>query len=81
LNRSVAQLVFAQAILMSVNTLMVPSAAIIGGPNLANLSREVFTVTYLGTLLSVVVVYGLNSINFLFMKLPKPVVQAIIIVA
>jgi hypothetical protein len=45
----VAQLVYAQAILMSVNTLMVASAANIGGPNLANLGREVFTVTYLGT--------------------------------
>ena len=45
------------------------------GPNLAHLSREVFAVTYLGTLLSVVVLYGLNSINFLLIKLPKPVVQ------
>jgi hypothetical protein len=31
LNRSIAQLVFAQAILLSVNSLMVTSAAIIGG--------------------------------------------------
>jgi MFS family permease len=39
------------------------------------LSREVFAVTYLGTLLSVVVLYGLNSINFLLIKLPKPIVH------
>jgi len=50
-------------------------AAAIVGPNLANLSREIFAVTYLGTLLSVVVLYGLNSINFLLIKLPKPVVH------
>jgi len=49
-------------------------AAAIIGPNIANLSREVFAVTYLGTLLSVVVLYGLNSINFLLIKLPKPIV-------
>jgi len=48
-------------------------AAALIGPNLANLSREVFAVTYLGTLLSVVVLYGLSCINFLLIKLPKPV--------
>ncbi len=48
-------------------------AAAIIGPNLANLSREVFALTYLGTLLSVIVLYALNAINFLFIKLPKPV--------
>ncbi len=47
-------------------------AAAIIGPNLANLSREVFALTYLGTLLSVVILYGLNTINFLFIKLPAP---------
>jgi len=47
-------------------------AAVIG-PNLANLSKDVFAVTYLGTILSVIVLYSLNGINFLFMKLPKPV--------
>ena len=46
--------------------------AAIVGPNLANLSREVFALTYLGTMLSVVVLYGLNTINFLVIKLPKP---------
>jgi MFS family permease len=47
--------------------------AAVVGPNLANLSREVFTITYLGTLLAVVLLYGLNTINFLLIKLPMPV--------
>lgn len=47
-------------------------AAVIG-PNLANLSKDVFAITYLGTLVSVIVLYSLNGINFLCMKLPKPV--------
>jgi MFS family permease len=47
-------------------------AAALIGPNLANLSREVFALTYLGTLLSVIVLYALNAINFLFIKLPRP---------
>jgi MFS family permease len=51
-------------------------AAAVIGPNLANLSREVFAITYLGTLLSVVVLYGLNSINFLLIKLPRPALPA-----
>ncbi len=49
-------------------------AAVIG-PNLANLSKDLFAITYLGTLLSVIFLYGLNGINFLFMKLPKPVAR------
>ena len=47
-------------------------AAVIG-PNLANLSKDVFAVTYLGTFVSVMLLYGLNGINFICMKLPKPV--------
>jgi MFS family permease len=47
-------------------------AAVIG-PNLAHLSKDVFAVTYLGTLISVIMLYSLNGINFLFMRLPKPV--------
>ena len=47
--------------------------AAIVGPNLANLSRDVFTLTYLGTLLAVVLLYGFNTINFLLIKLPRPV--------
>ncbi len=47
-------------------------AAVIG-PNLANLSKDVFAITYLGIFVSVIVLYGLNGINFLCMKLPKPV--------
>ena len=50
-------------------------AAAIIGPNLANLSREVFALTYLGTMLSVVVLYALNSVNFLFIELARPVAR------
>lgn len=50
-------------------------AAVIG-PNLANLSRDVFALTYLGTMLSVVLLYGLNAINFLFIRLPPPTPRA-----
>ena len=46
-------------------------AAIIG-PNLANLSKDVFAVTYVGTLVSVVILYSLNGLNFITMQLPKP---------
>jgi len=46
-------------------------AAVIG-PNLANLSKDVFAVTYLGIFVSVVVLYLFNGINFLCMKLPRP---------
>ncbi|MFZ9039050.1 MAG: MFS transporter [Gammaproteobacteria bacterium] len=49
-------------------------AAVIG-PNLANLGKDVFAITYLGTLISVIVLYSLNGINFLCMKLPKPVAR------
>jgi predicted MFS family arabinose efflux permease len=46
-------------------------AAVIG-PNLAHYSKDVFTITYLGIMLSVIVLYSLNGINFLFMQLPQP---------
>lgn len=46
-------------------------AAVIG-PNLANLSKDVFAISYLGIFVSVIVLYGLNGINFLCMKLPRP---------
>lgn len=42
------------------------------GPNLANYGRELFSITYLGTLAAVIVLYGFNGLNFLSMKLPKP---------
>ena len=45
------------------------------GPNLANYGRELFSITYLGTLAAVIVLYGLNGLNFLSMKLPKPTVR------
>lgn len=46
-------------------------AAIIG-PNLANLSKEFLTASFAGTMLSVVILYALNGINFLCMQLPRP---------
>ncbi|MDH3634685.1 MAG: MFS transporter [Gammaproteobacteria bacterium] len=49
-------------------------AAVIG-PNLANLSKDVFAVTYVGTLISVIILYSLNGINFMFMQLPKPLIR------
>jgi MFS family permease len=47
-------------------------AAVIG-PNLANLSKDAFAIAYLGTILSVAALYALNGVNFLFMRLPRPV--------
>lgn len=46
--------------------------AAISGPNLANYSKDWFVVTYAGTMLSVVLLYGFNGINFLVMRLPRP---------
>jgi MFS family permease len=45
------------------------------GPNLANYGRELFAITYLGTLAAVILLYGINGINFLLMKLPRPAVR------
>jgi MFS family permease len=45
------------------------------GPNLANYGRDLFAITYLGTLSAVIVLYAFNGINFLLIKLPKPVVR------
>lgn len=45
------------------------------GPNLASYGRELFAITYLGTLAAVIILYGLNGINFMMMKLSKPVVH------
>lgn len=49
-------------------------AAVIG-PNLANLSKDVFVITYLGTFVSVILLYSLNGVNFLCMRLPRPVAR------
>ena len=46
-------------------------AAVIG-PNLANLSKDVFAITYLGTVASIILLYALNGINLLCMQLPRP---------
>ena len=50
--------------------------AAVVGPNLANLSREIFSLTYLGTMLSVVLLYAINTVNFLCIKLPPPMPRA-----
>lgn len=47
-------------------------AAVIG-PNLANLSKDLFAISYLGIFVSVLLLYALNGINFLCMRLPPPV--------
>ncbi len=46
--------------------------AAIVGPNLANYSKDWFAVTYAGTMVSVLLLYGFNGINFLCMRLPRP---------
>ncbi len=47
------------------------------GPNLANLSKDLFTTAYLGSFLAVGLLYLLNLANFLVMDLPRPLNQAI----
>jgi MFS family permease len=47
-------------------------AAAFVGPNLANLGKDLFALTYLGCLLFVILLYGINTLNFLFIKLPPP---------
>jgi MFS family permease len=47
-------------------------AAAVLGPNLAYLGKDLFALTYLGSLLAVVLLYGINSINFLLIRLPAP---------
>jgi MFS family permease len=47
-------------------------AAAFIGPNLAYLGKDLFALTYLGTLLAVVMLYTINGINILFMNLPAP---------
>ena len=51
-------------------------AAVIG-PNLANHSRDLLEITYLGTFIAVLLLYLLNIVNFLFMDLPRPLNAAL----
>lgn len=51
-------------------------AAVIG-PNLANYSKDILSISYLGSFIAVFVLYLLNMINFLMMDLPLPVNQAL----
>ena len=45
------------------------------GPNLAYLGKDVFALTYLGSLLAVVLLYAINGVNLLFIKLPPPLAR------
>ena len=51
--------------------------AAVVGPNLASYTRDMFTITYLGSFIAVFILYGLNLVNFIFMELPRPINQAI----
>lgn len=51
-------------------------AAVIG-PNLANYTRDLFSIAYLGSFIAVFMLYGLNLFNYTLMDLPKPVNRAI----
>lgn len=42
------------------------------GPNLANYSKDVFEIAYLGSFLAVLVLYIVNLLNILMIDLPKP---------
>lgn len=47
--------------------------AAVVGPNLANHTRDLFDVAYMGSFIAVFILYLLNLFNFLAMDLPKPV--------
>ena len=47
------------------------------GPNLANLSKDMFETAYLGSFIAVWILYALNLINILWMDLPKPLNRAL----
>lgn len=47
------------------------------GPNLANYSKDMLEISYLGTFLAVFILYLVNLINFACMDLPKPVNRAL----
>lgn len=48
-------------------------AAAFIGPNLAHLGKDFFALTYLGSLLAVVMLYAFNGVNFLFIRLAPPI--------
>jgi MFS family permease len=47
------------------------------GPNLANISKDLFDIAYLGSFIAVFLLYSLNLVNILLMDLPKPLNRAI----
>ena len=46
--------------------------AAILGPYMADLGKDILPITYLGSFIAVLLLYGLNTINFLMMDLPRP---------
>ncbi len=51
-------------------------AAVIG-PNLANASKEMLDISYLGSFIAVFILYSLNLFNIVTIDLPKPINQSI----
>ncbi|MDJ0834238.1 MAG: MFS transporter [Gammaproteobacteria bacterium] len=51
-------------------------AAVIG-PNLANHSKDLLDVTYLGSFIAVLLLYALNLLNILAIDFPRPINQAL----
>ncbi len=51
-------------------------AAVIG-PNLANYTKDLLEISYLGSFIAVLILYALNLFNILTIDLPKPLNQAI----
>jgi MFS family permease len=45
------------------------------GPNLAHLGKDLFALTYLGSLLAVVLLYSVNAINILLIRLAPPLAR------
>ena len=46
--------------------------AAVVGPNLANLTRDLFSIAFVGSFMSVIILYALNTLNILCMRLPPP---------
>lgn len=51
--------------------------AAVVGPNLANYTKDIFSISYLGSFITVFILYGLNLINFTQMDLPLPLNESV----
>jgi MFS family permease len=51
--------------------------AAVVGPNLANHTKDLFSIAYMGSFIAVFILYGLNLMNFSIMDLPKPLNRSI----